>query len=125
MPKSIHRVIYKPDSQSTNEYTVIVDADEYKKWQEVLSRSVALALVVDSFEVFFSNQGSQGVLGKPSKQQLDTDFNTHKDDDVIKAILEKGELKAAEGYGKELSGLNASRGGNSIDTRGSGGGLRG
>ncbi|EJD53643.1 DUF1960-domain-containing protein [Auricularia subglabra TFB-10046 SS5] len=123
MVKSLHFVVYKPDSQSTDEYLVIVDEAEYKRWKE--ARSVALALVVDSFEVYHSNQGHQGHLGRPSKQQLDTVFGSHKEDDVVKAILEKGSLKAGEGFQKELSGLNTSRGGTAIDTRGSGGGLRG
>ena len=48
-------------------------------------------------------------MGKPSKQELDTIFGTHKDEEVVTIILTKGELKAGEGFGKELSGLNASR----------------
>lgn len=43
-----------------------------------------------AFEVFHSNQGSQGILGKPSNQQLDTAFGTHKDTDVIDVVLKKG-----------------------------------
>jgi len=127
MGKQLHRVVYKPDSQSTDEFMVIVDETEYKRWVE--DKSVAIALVVDSFDVFHSGQGSQGKFGRPSKQQLDTIFGSSKEDDVVLTVLEKGELKgelkAGEGFGKELSGLNTSRGGNSIDTRGSGGSLRG
>ncbi|KZW04183.1 DUF1960-domain-containing protein [Exidia glandulosa HHB12029] len=123
MVKALHRVIYKPDSTSTDEYMVVVEQDEYKRWLE--GRSVALAMVVDSFEVFHSGQGSQGRWGRPSKQQLETIFGSSKEDDVVKLILEKGELKAGDSFQKELPGLNNSRGGASIDTRGSAGGLRG
>ena len=62
-----------------------------------------------AFEVFHSNQGSQGRLGRPSKQQLETVFGTSNEDEVVKQILEKGELKAGEGFSKELSGMNPSR----------------
>jgi len=123
MGKQVHRVVYKPDPQSTDEYLVIVDEAEYKKWQE--DKSVAITLVVDSFAVFHSGQGSQGKLMTPSKQQLEAIFDTSKVDEVVEVILKKGELKGGEGFGKELSGLNPARGGTSIDTRGSGGGLRG
>jgi ribosome maturation protein Sdo1 len=123
MGKQLHRVVYKPDSQSTDEFMVIVDNSEYQRWKE--DKSVAIALVVDSFDVFHSGQGSQGKMMRPSKQQLDSIFGTTREEEVVEQILSKGELKAGEGYGKELSGLNPARGGTSIDTRGSGGSLRG
>jgi len=123
MGKQLHRVVYKPDSQSTDEFLVIVDHTEYQRWKE--DKSVALALVVDSFDVFHSGQGSQGKLMRPSKQQLDAIFGTTKEDQVVEQILSKGELKAGEGFGKEFTDYNPTRGGNSIDTRGSGGSLRG
>ena len=62
-----------------------------------------------AFEIYFSNQGNQGHLGRPSKQQLENVFGSSKEDDVVKFILEKGTLKAGEGFGKELSGINVSR----------------
>jgi len=123
MGKQLHRVVYKPDSQSTDEFMVIVDETEYKRWVE--DKSVAMALVVDSFDVFHSGQGSQGKLMRPSKQQLETIFGSSKEEDVVLQVLEKGELKAGESFSKEVSGFNPARGGNSIDTRGSGGSLRG
>jgi len=123
MGKQIHRVVYKPDPHSTDEFMVIVDQAEYNRWKE--DKSVALALVVESFSVFHSGQGNQGKLGKASKQQLETLFETSNEDEVAQKILEKGELKSGDSFAKELSGLNPARGGNSIDTRGSGGSLRG
>ncbi|KAL4260037.1 Ribosome maturation protein SDO1/SBDS N-terminal domain-containing protein [Pleurotus pulmonarius] len=113
MPEVIAKVIYKPDPQSTEEYLVIVDHDQYKKWKE--------GAVVDSFQVFYSNQGNQGLLGKPSKQQLDTVFGTHKDDDVVLAILQKGKLQASEGISTSNFGTtNVARGSIGVNTRGKG-----
>ena len=41
-------------------------------------------------DVFFSNQGSQGILGKPSKQQLENTFGTTNEMEIIGQILAKG-----------------------------------
>jgi len=111
------KVIYKPDSQSTEEYTVIVNSDEFKKWKDG-DTSIALALVVESFDVFVSTQGAQGHLGKASNQQLDTVFGTTKDVDVVTKILKEGREQATDGVsGSTFTGSNPSRGG---DSRGSG-----
>ena len=65
-----------------------------------------------AFDVFFSSQGSQGLLGRASKQQLDNVFGTHKDVDVITKILQDGR----EQKGQIASGsggiYNATRGNN-------------
>ena len=37
-------------------------------------------LYISAFEVFFSNQGAQGILGRPSKQQLENVFGMPIDD---------------------------------------------
>ncbi|EDR12758.1 uncharacterized protein LACBIDRAFT_292781 [Laccaria bicolor S238N-H82] len=110
MGKSLTKVIYKPDSQSTDEFIVIVNPEEFKKWHAGDS-TIPLAEVVDSFKVFHSGQGSQGLLGEPSKQQLDTVFGTHKDVDVVTHILKNGREQAAEGITKSSGPLNAVRGG--------------
>jgi hypothetical protein len=65
---------------------------------------------------------------KPSKQQLDTIFGTHKDVDVVHQILKNGRPQHGDlgsniylnGPGKGISGQNVSRGSGTIDTRGKG-----
>jgi hypothetical protein len=58
-------------------------------------------------------------MGKPSQQQLDTVFGTHKDVDVISLILEKGIAQAAEDI--HPSGTtNIARGSAVVNTRGKG-----
>ncbi|KAJ7780935.1 ribosome maturation protein [Mycena metata] len=113
------KVIYKPDSQSTEEFTVIVNSDEYKKWKDGGERvapivSIALALVVESFDVFVSTQGAQGHLGKASNQQLDTVFGTTKDVDVVTKILKEGREQTTDGVSSStFTGSNVSRGSDS------------
>ncbi|KAG7447546.1 DUF1960-domain-containing protein [Guyanagaster necrorhizus] len=110
MTKSISKVIYKPDSQSTDEYCLLVHTDEYKKWKAGDS-SIPLADVVDSYQAFHSGQGPQGILGKPSNQQLDTIFGTSKDVDVAQIILEKGRHQLTEGLqSSTFSSTNVTRG---------------
>ncbi|KAF8897802.1 DUF1960-domain-containing protein [Infundibulicybe gibba] len=120
MPKTLTKVIYKPDSQSTDEYTVIVNPAEFKKWKDG-GITIPLAEVVDSFSIFHSGQGSQGILGKPSKQQLDTVFGTNKDVDVVTIILKKGKEQSSDGISSQTSfSMNQSRGSAVVDSRGKG-----
>ena len=63
-----------------------------------------------AFSVFFSNQGAQGILGQPSKQQLITVFGTHKDVEVVTIILEKGEMQHSDAIGSGPGNLNLTRG---------------
>ncbi|KAL1739994.1 ribosome maturation protein [Schizophyllum fasciatum] len=122
MTKNVTKVVYKPDSQSTDEYIVIVNADEYKRWKDG-DKTIPLVEVVDAFEVYFSNQGNQGILGRASKQQLDSVFGTTKDDEVVTKVLEAGITRVGDKFDRELGvklGRNAAVGGNTIDTRGKG-----
>lgn len=43
-----------------------------------------------------SRHGAQGVLDGASKSTLENEFGTHKDDDCIRKILEKGEVQLSE-----------------------------
>ena len=68
--------------------------------------------MVTAFDIFSSNQGPQGLLRRPSKQELDNVFGTHVDVDVIEQILEKGKEEASES-------LTSGKGGSKNDSRGS------
>lgn len=119
MVRALTKVVYKPDSQSTDEFTVIVNPAEFKKWKEG-DTTIALTEVVDSFQVFFSNQGAQGILGTPSKQQLENVFGSSKDVDVIERILKQGQEQAGKGVTAGTTGLNVGKSNSVIDTRGKG-----
>ncbi|KAF9569274.1 DUF1960-domain-containing protein [Agrocybe pediades] len=110
MAPQLTKLVYKPDTQSTDEYTIIINPEEYKKWKNG-DTSIPYAEIVDSFEVFHSNQGSQGILRRPSKQQLDTVFGTTKDVDIVEFMLKNGTEQAGEMKFPEAS-RNAMRGGN-------------
>ncbi|PWN27720.1 DUF1960-domain-containing protein [Jaminaea rosea] len=101
MGRQLTKVVYKADINSTDLYQVIVsDADIYKKWKGG-DKTIPLTDVVDSFQIFHTGQGTQGIMGHPSKQQLENDFGTHKDVDVVTQILEKGEIQSGavkDGY---------------------------
>ncbi|CEH17249.1 Ribosome maturation protein SBDS, N-terminal [Ceraceosorus bombacis] len=104
MPKSFHKVVYHPEHNANDLFQVIVNGEEYKKWKagelmaapvSPLCSTIPLADVVDSFQIFHTGQGAQGIMGKPSRQDLDNFFGTHNDTDVVLQILQKGDLQNA------------------------------
>ncbi|OCH96017.1 DUF1960-domain-containing protein [Obba rivulosa] len=116
-PRCITKVIYKPDPNQHDEYTVIVNDSEYKRWKEG-GTTIPLTEVVDSFEVLHSTQGSQGILGRPSKQQLENTFGTSKDVDVVTKILEAGQQQSSHGILTGQIATNIAKGSATIDTKG-------
>ncbi|KAF9516878.1 hypothetical protein BS47DRAFT_1291880 [Hydnum rufescens UP504] len=102
------KVVYKPDTQSTDEFILIVDSEEYGKWKAG-GVSIPLARVVDSFDIFFTEQGNQGKLGKASKQQLDTVFGTTKEDEAVLKLLQLGTPKVGDALPKGFSSKNDTR----------------
>ncbi|KAI0307000.1 DUF1960-domain-containing protein [Multifurca ochricompacta] len=105
MVKSITKVVFKPDTNASDVFLVIVNPVEYKKWKDGVN-------VLDSYEILSSNQGPQGLLRRPSKQELDNVFGTHTDVDVIQQILEKGKEETGEG-------IASGKWGNKNDSKGS------
>lgn len=61
------------------------------------------------FSVFYTEQGNQGILGKASKQQLDTVFGTSKEDEAIKKLIELGTPKPGDAIPKGYGGHNDSQ----------------
>ncbi|KAF5358918.1 hypothetical protein D9758_004862 [Tetrapyrgos nigripes] len=140
MGKELTKVIYKPDPNKTEEFTVIVNPEEFKKWKDggefliadlyamsqyadwflLADTSIPLVDVVDSFSVFHSDQGSQGRLGQASKQQLENLFGTSKDVEVVEQILNKGKSQAGDAISTHTFSLNAAKGSAVIDSKGKG-----
>ena len=71
-----------------------------------------------AFEVFWSNQGAQGLLGRPSKQQLENTFGTSKDVDVVEQILQKGKEETGKAIRSGLGATNLAKGSFGMDTKG-------
>ncbi|GEM06471.1 RNA binding protein [Rhodotorula toruloides] len=147
---SFHKVVYKPDSQSTDEWIVIVgDLAAAEKWRGgdryafpsfphlvmpppppprtsishqtpgqfstplllLTSTSIPLVEVVDSFDVFHTGQGSQGVLVRASKQELENIFSTTNEDEIVQIVLEKGRIVSSN-TPHQWAGTNDTRSGN-------------
>jgi len=120
-------VVYKPNSKSTDEFKVIVNLEEYRKWKagemdgwKDGETRVTVQDVLAGGGVLHSGQGKQGIQGTPSNQQLDTVFGTHKEDEVVVIMLEKGTVQAAHGMAKTTHTMNAARGSGGIDSKGKG-----
>ncbi|GAA5977309.1 hypothetical protein JCM11641_000061 [Rhodosporidiobolus odoratus] len=140
--KSYHKAVYKPDSQSTDEFICIIGDLEgadpsflFNRSTGMLSPTLAsmpaisdllsparstipLVEIVDSFDVFHSGQGSQGILARPSKQELDTVFSTTNSDAIVETILSKGRILSAE-TPHQYTGKNDQRSGNYQTAQGS------
>ena len=81
---------------------------------------MALLILYPAFEIFYSSQGSQGYLGRPSKQQLENNFGTSRDVEVVKILLGKGKEQSGEGFHSGAFSMNATRGSAILDSKGKG-----
>ncbi|KFZ11915.1 hypothetical protein V501_04491 [Pseudogymnoascus sp. VKM F-4519 (FW-2642)] len=86
---------------STDDYVVFVeDPAMLKKWRG--DKTIALVEVVDAFKVFTTGkQGAQGELNTASKSQLENEFGTSKEDDVIQKILQEGTVQETEATARQ------------------------
>ncbi|PVH97652.1 putative RNA binding protein [Periconia macrospinosa] len=86
----------------TDDFIIFVDsADVVNDWKK--DSSIPLAQVVSGWKIFVTHKhGTQGILDAASNQQLDDEFGTHKEEEVVKAILEKGNVQ--EYQNKERQG---------------------
>ncbi|TLS25492.1 hypothetical protein PpBr36_07734 [Pyricularia pennisetigena] len=79
-----------------DDFVVFVDdVDEFKKWKG--DKSVPMASFISSFKIFVTHaHGATGILDAASQSMLDNEFGTHVDEEVIKQILEKGDIKESK-----------------------------
>ncbi|KAF2758620.1 shwachman-Bodian-diamond syndrome protein [Pseudovirgaria hyperparasitica] len=81
------RVHYK--GQEDDFVILVDDAKAVEDWKT--DKTIPLAQVVSGWKVFVTHKhGNQGILDTASNSALDNEFGTHKDDEVVKLILEKG-----------------------------------
>lgn len=64
---------------------------------------VRFFLLTLAFHVYHSGQGSQGLLGQVSKQDMDNVFGTTNVEDAIVQVLEKGHLQPGSTYPSPLT----------------------
>lgn len=86
-------------------------------------KSIPVAEIVDSFDVFHTGQGSQGLLERPSNQELETVFGTHNSTDIVLVMLEKGRIISSDGPVK-FGSKNQAHAGTAQTSRGAVGGGR-
>ncbi|KAI4852148.1 hypothetical protein E4T44_01464, partial [Aureobasidium sp. EXF-8845] len=94
-----------------DDYIVFVEsAQAVRDWKA--DKSVPLAQVVNGWKIFVTHkQGTTGILDTASNSQLDNEFGTHKEEDVVQQILEKGDILETE---------NSARNGDRNSTQGAG-----
>ncbi|KAK4539749.1 hypothetical protein LTR36_010402 [Oleoguttula mirabilis] len=82
------------------DFVIFVDsAKAVQDWKN--DKSTPLAQVVGAWKVFVTHKhGSQGVMDTASKGQLEDEFGTSKDDDVVSLIMEKGTVQETESSGR-------------------------
>ncbi|KAI3328871.1 shwachman-Bodian-diamond syndrome protein [Xylariaceae sp. AK1471] len=83
-----------------DDFIVFVDDNEtYKKWLN--DKSIPLAHFVSTFKVFVTHkQGTQGQLSDAANLTLAAEFGTEDQDEVIKQILEKGNVQETQFPGR-------------------------
>ncbi|KAF2017571.1 shwachman-Bodian-diamond syndrome protein [Aaosphaeria arxii CBS 175.79] len=79
-----------------DDFIILVDsAQAVKDWKA--DSSIPLAQVVSGWKIFVTHkQGNQGILDGASNGALDSEFGTHKEEEVVKIILEKGTVQESE-----------------------------
>ncbi|KXL42874.1 hypothetical protein M433DRAFT_8741 [Acidomyces richmondensis BFW] len=87
--------------QTGDDFIVFVESPKaVQDWKK--DSSIPLVQVANSFDVFVTHrQGAQGILDRASKAQLESEFGTSREDDVVKAILEKGNVIESEFPGRQ------------------------
>jgi len=79
---------------------MVDSAEAVKKWKE--DKSTPLVDVMNSFDIFHTNKhGAQGELNRASNALLENEFGTKNEDDVVKAILEKGDVQESKGSARQ------------------------
>ncbi|KIX07295.1 uncharacterized protein Z518_01948 [Rhinocladiella mackenziei CBS 650.93] len=86
----ITKVFYKGN---TDDFIVFVESPEdLQAWKA--DKSIPLAQVVNSFKIMVTHKhGAQGQMDGASKASLENEFGTSYEDDVIKKILETGQMQ--------------------------------
>jgi len=80
-------------SGSNDDYVIFVDsAAAVRDWRK--DRSVPLAQVLSGWKVFCTRRhGAQGILDTAPKGQLEGEFGTTREEDIVQVILEKGNVQ--------------------------------
>jgi ribosome maturation protein Sdo1 len=88
----VTKVYYKGQ---TDDFLIFVDdVEAARKWKN--DRTIPLAQVLSGWGIFITHRhGAQGVLDTASKSSLANEFGTHQEEEVVRKILENGEVQEA------------------------------
>ncbi|CCG83605.1 Putative uncharacterized protein [Taphrina deformans PYCC 5710] len=101
----VSRAVYKGENET---YIVIVEsAQAVEDWKK--DSSIPLTQVVGAFQVYVG-QGAQGILDRPSKQQLENEFGTKNEDDIVKKIISEGKVETSKATSHKFTEQNQSNG---------------
>ncbi|TPX37818.1 hypothetical protein SeMB42_g04388 [Synchytrium endobioticum] len=92
------RVTYQDKHEGPHDFVLYAENGMVNKWRT--DRTIPLVDVLQSFDIFITERGAQGVLSRASKADLHAQFGTEIAEDVIKTILEKGELSETNVVGR-------------------------
>jgi len=84
-----------------DDFVVYVESSKIvADWKK--NKSIPMTDVVNAFKIFVTHKhGAQGTFDTASKSTLENEFSTSNVDDVIKQILEKGDIQEAETSGRQ------------------------
>ncbi|GAB7341852.1 hypothetical protein MBLNU457_g0172t1 [Dothideomycetes sp. NU457] len=83
-----------------DDYVIFAEsAQAIRDWKK--DKTIPLAQVVNGFKIFVTHKhGAQGILDTASKGQLESEFGTHRDEEVMIQIIEKGSIIESEEHGR-------------------------
>jgi len=91
---------YKGPNTGDDYVVYIASAEAARDWKK--DKTIPLVDVLDGFFVFVSHkQGAQGILDRASNAQLESEFGTHKIEEVAQMIIEKGQIIQNKSSSKE------------------------
>ncbi|PQE11496.1 Ribosome maturation SBDS N-terminal protein [Rutstroemia sp. NJR-2017a BBW] len=94
------KVHYRGKNVHDDFLVYVTDADLLVKWRN--DKTIPMAEVIDSYKVFVTHMhGTQGIYDHASNAELESEFGTHKIDEVAEIILQDGSIIQNKSSSKE------------------------
>ncbi|KAK9371061.1 ribosome maturation protein [Lipomyces kononenkoae] len=85
----VPKVFYRGKS---HEFMVVVQSpQEYRRYKK--DPSVPLVDVLNSFKVFVTRAGTQGIIDEASRSMLENEFGTKDQNEIIQKVLRDGDFQ--------------------------------
>ncbi|KAL6708807.1 hypothetical protein ACN47E_002214 [Coniothyrium glycines] len=87
------KVFYK--GSNGDQFVIFVESEEaVQNWKK--DPSIPLSEVVAGWKILVPEHGKQGILNTASNGQLENEFGTTNEDDIVKKILREGSVQSHE-----------------------------